>query len=900
MAIGSKLRKPSKPQGGRRRILVVTQAIRRDVDVDDATAPGELARLFAEDGDDVTLLWVVGRDVPSADEVAAYRSEFEAASVKLEVLDRSDQLLPSLATPESRSAALLHYLERSNHDLVYAPLEGGLAYYTLLASETGAFQPPPIIVFANAPEEWAREADKAFMGSTEAIAIAYMEKCCAEMAGRTICASATLRKWMLSKGWKVRKAAVMPMLPLSAGIGRAGARPAPKSGTARELAVFSTARFRDGLTLVCDALDLLAPSAPPGLTLTAFAPFGKIMGEHSGGLLLRRAEKWPFKLKLLPAADLDAKLDYVQRNGALAVIPSLAASTGAAVATCIAAGLPFVATNAGANAEAWNAEAEQPRLVEPDAGQLARSILAALGSPPRPRRIDVSGHCRQAWLATRNPPASAARRRVGKRAGPAPLVSIVMAHRNRPLYLKQAIAAIEAQTYDRLELVLVDDGSDQDEARRLLDALEPAFRQRRWKILRRTHKHLGAARNAGVRAARGELILFADDDNALFPEAVDQFVRAMTASGADICTAFQLIFYEDFVPADRADGLIQYLPLGGPDALGLIHNVYGDANAMVRREVFSQIGFLIEEPGYAMHDWEFFARASLAGLRIRPIPKPLYWYRSKPDGMFRTSNWYDNRRPIIEAFRSGRFDDAGLLYQLAIAQNTARSEIESARENLRYTPAYRKYLELCDLEPNSNAAIGSLAAIALSAGRPDTAATLLEGDAAKTGEDTPDEADGADGSRSLAFQALRSARLLTPRVCDLPLLLVARDDGGVFLRPHLDGPVAASLDQQFPPFFRRLEAAVEVAHSNAPAIDFGLALARPDWIIDWQQDIARQTIAFSGWTAVRDKFARHRLVASLRVRHKTPLSIILAVRFAETPNGFPTNAFFRKLTLFSD
>ena len=259
-----------------------------------------------------------------------------------------------------------------------------------------------------------------------------------------------------------------------------------------------------------------------------------------------------------------------------------------------------------------------------------------------------------------------------------------MAHRNRPLYLKQAIAAIEAQTYNHLELVLVDDGSDMDEARRLLDTLEPTFRQRGWKILRRPHKHLGAARNAGIRASRGELILFVDDDNALFAEAVDHFVRAMATSGADICTAFQLIFYEDFVPEDRADGLIQYLPLGGPDALGLIHNVYGDANAMMRRSVFSRIGFLIEKPGYAMHDWEFFARASLAGLKIRTIPKPLYWYRSKPDGMFRTSNWYDNRLPVLEAFRSSQSDDFSLLYHLTIAQNTQRSEIESARENLKY------------------------------------------------------------------------------------------------------------------------------------------------------------------------------------------------------------------------
>lgn len=897
MAVGGKEQTPSRSEGKPRRVCVVTNAI--DQGGEDASMV-ELARLFAEDGDDVTLAWVPGRNASSPGEEEARRRDLEAVSVHLEILDKSDQLLPSLATPESRSAAVLHYLERSGHDLVYAPLEGGLPYYTLLAVETAAFAAPPIVVVAHAPEEWEQEADKAFMGSTEAIAVAYMEKYCAEMANRTICVSAALRQWMLSKGWKVKKATVTPMLPLQDRLGPAGARPSIATRSAKELVALAGWHFRDGLTLFCDALDIIAPTAPKGLTVTAFGPFGKIMGEHSGGLLLRRAERWPFKLNLLARASFAAKVDYVARTGALAVIPARAASTGSTVAACVGAGLPFVATNVDANAETWNAQARQPGLVDPDAAALALAISAALKDPPRPLPVDSLRQCRQSWLDTRNLPTPTKRRRVDKSAGSSPLVSIVMAHRNRPLYLKQAIAAIEAQTYDHLELVLVDDGSDLDEARRLLDALEPTFRQRGWKILRRPHKHLGAARNAGIRASHGELILFVDDDNALFAEAVDHFVRAMAASGADICTAFQLIFYEDFVPEDRADGLIQYLPLGGPDTLGLIHNVYGDANAMMRRSVFSQIGFLIEKPGYAMHDWEFFARASLAGLKIRTIPKPLYWYRSRPDGMFRTSNWYDNRLPVLEAFRSSQSDDFRLLYHLAIAQNTQRSEIESVRENLKYTPGNRKYLELCDIEPNSDAAIEKLASIAESIGRPDTAATLLGRPAAAISSDAPDRPDVDGGSITLGHDMLRSARLLTPRVSALPLLLVASDDGGVFLRPHTDGPVAASLDHQFPTFFRKVEAIVEIAHADAPAMDFGLALARPDQTIDWQQDIAAQTIAFSGWMSVKDKFVRHPLVAVIRTRRKMPLSIVLAVRFAETPNGSATNAFFRKLTLFGD
>ncbi|TIT26771.1 MAG: glycosyltransferase family 4 protein [Mesorhizobium sp.] len=210
MVVGGKELGPVEPEGKPRRVCVVTSVIGRRGE-DDAAMP-ELARLFAGDGDDVTLVWVPGPDAPSSEVVATHRGELEAASIRLQVLDRSDQLLPWLATPESRSAALLHYLERSGHDLVYAPLEGGLPYFTLLAAETAAFAAPPIVAVAHAPSEWADEADKAFMDSTEAIAVAHMEKYCAEMADSTVCASAALRKWMLSRGWKVRKATVAPLL----------------------------------------------------------------------------------------------------------------------------------------------------------------------------------------------------------------------------------------------------------------------------------------------------------------------------------------------------------------------------------------------------------------------------------------------------------------------------------------------------------------------------------------------------------------------------------------------------------------------------------------------------------------------------------------------------------------
>ncbi|TIL63136.1 MAG: glycosyltransferase family 2 protein, partial [Mesorhizobium sp.] len=225
---------------------------------------------------------------------------------------------------------------------------------------------------------------------------------------------------------------------------------------------------------------------------------------------------------------------------------------------------------------------------------------------------------------------------------------IITAHYNRARLLPQAIASVRRQDYPNIELIVVDDGSTDPEAIELLAELEPEFEQRGWRIIRQKNGFLGKARNTGIRAAKGSLILFLDDDNALFPNAVSTFVAGMQNSGADICTTFAKWLNEPFVPPDTKSGYMLYFPVGGPPDIALITNPYGDANAMFRREVFDRVGYLNEERGFSASDWEFFLRADLAGLEIVTVPEPLYWYRSAPTGMNRNAAWLRNRRPIID------------------------------------------------------------------------------------------------------------------------------------------------------------------------------------------------------------------------------------------------------------
>lgn len=95
-------------------------------------------------------------------------------------------------------------------------------------------------------------------------------------------------------------------------------------------------------------------------------------------------------------------------------------------------------------------------------------------------------------------------------------VSVVIATRNRRGFLAEAIASVLAQDYRAWELVVVDDSSTDDTVEFLRGLSHPAIVT----ILLDGHPGRSAARNAGLAAARGELVMFLDDDDLLRPQAL--------------------------------------------------------------------------------------------------------------------------------------------------------------------------------------------------------------------------------------------------------------------------------------------------------------------------------------------------------------------------------------------
>lgn len=143
------------------------------------------------------------------------------------------------------------------------------------------------------------------------------------------------------------------------------------------------------------------------------------------------------------------------------------------------------------------------------------------------------------------PRVQSALRRAGRRVVPAarravnspllqPLVSVIVPVYNVEAFLAECLDSLIGQSYRRLQIIAVDDGSP-DGSIAILRAY--ARRDRRIEILRQTNAGLGAARNAGAVKARGRFLMFLDSDDVLVPDAISSYVNSLRRSGSDFAVS---------------------------------------------------------------------------------------------------------------------------------------------------------------------------------------------------------------------------------------------------------------------------------------------------------------------------------------------------------------------------
>jgi glycosyltransferase involved in cell wall biosynthesis len=191
-----------------------------------------------------------------------------------------------------------------------------------------------------------------------------------------------------------------------------------------------------------------------------------------------------------------------------------------------------------------------------------------------------------------------------------PLVSAILPVWNGERYLGEALDSVLAQDYDELETIVVDDGST--------DGSVALARSRGVRVLEQENAGPGAARNAGVEAASGELLAFLDQDDAWLPGKVRTQVDALLASpDAGYGYGRMEVVLEPGVewPEWLDRSWLAEPPMG-----------YCPGTLMVRREAFERVG-PFDTDYVSFSDGQWLVRARRAGLGCLLLDHVLLRYR---------------------------------------------------------------------------------------------------------------------------------------------------------------------------------------------------------------------------------------------------------------------------------
>ncbi len=206
-----------------------------------------------------------------------------------------------------------------------------------------------------------------------------------------------------------------------------------------------------------------------------------------------------------------------------------------------------------------------------------------------------------------------------------PKFSVVIPCYNTARTLAETIASVQGQTVEDFEIIAVDNNST-DGTRALLEQL--ALTEPRLRIVSEPVQGLPAARNGGIRAARGSYIALLDADDLFDADYLYAHGRNLDQAGTDI--SYSRLRFIDM--ASQPTGQETNPPLSGVTARSLLRSNPCTAMIVVRREVFDKAG-LFDETMRRVEDQEWLFRAAAHGARLRGIDRALASYRITPGGL---------------------------------------------------------------------------------------------------------------------------------------------------------------------------------------------------------------------------------------------------------------------------
>jgi len=208
-------------------------------------------------------------------------------------------------------------------------------------------------------------------------------------------------------------------------------------------------------------------------------------------------------------------------------------------------------------------------------------------------------------------------------------VSIVLPVHNGEKYLALAVESILSQTYENLEIIIVDDGSTDHSRDIVLSFSDP-----RISYVKQDHRGLVAALNRGIDLATGEFIARMDADDISLPSRIEEqvaFLQEHPEVAGVSCFIERFDDNRTLPPweVDRRTVSAEDIRITLPK-----ENCYVHPASMFRAEILKRYRY---DETQTLEDWDLWLRLIADGHRLGKIPKVLYRYRVHEASI--TSSW---------------------------------------------------------------------------------------------------------------------------------------------------------------------------------------------------------------------------------------------------------------------
>jgi glycosyltransferase involved in cell wall biosynthesis len=194
-----------------------------------------------------------------------------------------------------------------------------------------------------------------------------------------------------------------------------------------------------------------------------------------------------------------------------------------------------------------------------------------------------------------------------------PQVSVIIPTYNRAHLVGEAIDSVLSQTYEDLELIVVDDGS-QDETRQFVSSYSS-----RVTYLYQKHRGVSAARNRGIEQARGEYLSFLDSDDLWFKEKLNLQMEYLKSHPEILICYTDEIWIRKGVRVNPMKKHRKYSGMIFEHCLPLC--IVSPSSVMIRRKLLDEVG-IFDETLEVCEDYDLWLRIS-ARYPIQFIEKPL-------------------------------------------------------------------------------------------------------------------------------------------------------------------------------------------------------------------------------------------------------------------------------------